>query len=80
MSVVDDVTRVVRETVAEEEGVQIVLNGYVVVETLDVGSITPTLRHYRIGDSTPWAVLGMLRAAVRATDTYLDAGHITGDD
>ena len=80
MSVVDEVTRAVRETVAGEEGVQLVLNGYVVVETLDVDSDTPTLRHYRIGDATPWAVSGMLRAAVRATDASIDAGLVMGDD
>ena len=80
MSVVDDVTRAVRDTVATEDDVQIVLNGYLVVETLDVDSDTPTLRHYRIGDATPWALSGMLHAAVRATDSYLDAGQVTGDD
>ena len=80
MSIVDDVTRAVRETVAKEDDVQIVLNGYLVVETLDVDSDTPTLRHYQIGDPTVWASAGMLHAAVRATDTYLDAGHVTGDD
>ena len=80
MSVVDDVTRAVRETVAKEDDVQIVLNGYLVVETLDVDSDTPTLRHYQIGDPTPWAAAGMLHAAVRATDVDLDAGRVTGDD
>lgn len=80
MSVVDDVTRAVRETVATEDDVQIVLNGYLVVETLDVDSDTPTLRHYRIGDATPWALSGMLRAAVRATDAAIDAGQVDGDE
>ena len=81
MNIVDDVTRAVREAVAgEEEDVQIVLNGYLVVETLDVDATTPTLRHYRIGDATPWALSGMLRAAVRATDAAIDAGHVDGDE
>lgn len=80
MSVVDEVTRAVRETVAGAEGVQFVLNGYLLVETLDVDSDTPTLRHYRIGDATPWALSGMLRAAVRATDAAIDSGYVAGDD
>ena len=80
MNIVDDLTRTVRDTISREEGVQLVLNGYVVVETLDVDATTPTLRHYRIGDATPWALSGMLRAAVRATDAAIDAGHVDGDE
>ena len=80
MNIVEDLTRTVRDTISREEGVQLVLNGYVVVETLDVDATMPTLRHYRIGDPTPWAAAGMLHAAVRATNGELDAGFEPDDD
>lgn len=76
-----DLTDVVREAVkADIPEAELVLDGFLVIETLEVGQADPVLQYRIIGDPTTWKLAGMARAYSRAVDRALDAGHQDEDD
>lgn len=71
-----DLTDAIREAVrVDDPEVQYVLNGVLVIETLEQGEDSPALHYYSIGDPSPWTKVGMLRAMLRTVDHDLDAGY-----
>ena len=73
---VADLTDAIREAVqVDNPKTQYVLNGVLVIETLEQGEDSPVLHYYSIGDPSPWTKVGMLRAMLRAVDHDLDAGY-----
>lgn len=70
MTMADELGDAVRAVVRDHLGAQMVLDGVIVVEVLHDDEPDPVLHRLRIGDLSPWAQLGMLRAAgLMAEDT-----------
>ena len=65
---------------AENPQTQIVLSGMVVVELLEEGDSSPSLRTIAINDPSAWSLVGMLRAAQMIADDNLADGFVDDED
>ncbi len=76
-----DLTEAVRAAIkANDSDVEMVLNGLIIVETLEAGKDNPVLNLLDIGEMSPWLKAGMLRAMVRSVDCQLDGSRKYDED
>ena len=80
MTMADELGDAVRAVVRDNLGAQVVLDGVIVVEVLHDDEPDPVLHRLRIGDLSPWAQLGMLRAAELVVEDTLREAWIPDDE
>ena len=80
MTMADELSDAVRAVVRDNLGAQMVLDGVIVVEVLHDDEPDPVLHRLRIGDLSPWAQLGMLRAAELVVEDTLREAWIPDDE
>ena len=65
---------------ARYPGVQIVLDGVIVVEAIEDGEPDPVVRTISIGDIAPWRSLGLFHVGIVEATNALSAGWEEDDE